>query len=84
MHLLLISAAELGFAWDRDEKGWVRPSLPLLWMMAGPIHISFLPSWMFGGAVYLSSCLRGKVFGVFSLLIFSRLVTTTHVFPPER
>ena len=28
-HLLLISAAELGFAWDREEKGWVRfPSLP--------------------------------------------------------
>ena len=23
-HLLLISAAELGFAWDGDEKGWVR------------------------------------------------------------
>ena len=28
VHLLLISAADLGFAWDGDEKGWVRPSLP--------------------------------------------------------
>ena len=28
VHLLLTSAAELGFAWDVDEKGWVRPSLP--------------------------------------------------------
>ena len=27
VHLLLISAAELGFAWDGAEKGWVR-SLP--------------------------------------------------------
>ena len=28
VHLLLISAAELGFAWDGVEKGWVRVSLP--------------------------------------------------------
>ena len=28
VHLLLISAAELGFAWKVDEKGWIRP-LPL-------------------------------------------------------
>ena len=28
VHLLLISAAELGFAWDGDERRWVRVSLP--------------------------------------------------------
>ena len=28
VHLLLISAAEIGFAWNGDEKGWVRVSLP--------------------------------------------------------
>ena len=28
VHLLLTSAAELGFAWDGDERGWVRVSLP--------------------------------------------------------
>ena len=28
VHRLLISAAELGFAWDGGEKGWVRVSLP--------------------------------------------------------
>ena len=28
VHLLLISAAELGFAWDGAKKGWVRVSLP--------------------------------------------------------
>ena len=48
VHLLLISAAELGFAWDGGEKGWVRVSLPPLRMMAGPV---FFPSF-----------LRGRVF----------------------
>ena len=32
VHLLLTSAAELGFAWDGDEKGWVRVSPPLLFV----------------------------------------------------
>ena len=38
VHLFLISAAELGFAWDGDEKGWVRVSLPPLRMMTGPVQ----------------------------------------------
>ena len=38
VHLLLISAAELGFAWDGAEKGWVRVSLPPLRMMTGPVQ----------------------------------------------
>ena len=38
VHLLLISAAEIGFAWDGNEKGWVRVSLPPLRLMAGPIQ----------------------------------------------
>ena len=38
IHLLLTSAAELGFAWDGDEKGWVRVSLPPLRMMTGPLQ----------------------------------------------
>ena len=36
VHLVLISAAELGFALDGEEKGWVRVSLPPLRMMTGP------------------------------------------------
>ena len=28
VHLLLISAAEIGFAWDSGEQGWIRVSLP--------------------------------------------------------
>ena len=50
VHLLLISAAELGFAWDGDEKGWVRVSLPPLRMMTGPIQhfrTAILEAWHF-------------------------------------
>ena len=48
VHLLLISAAEIGFAWDGDERGWVRPSLPPLGLMTGPIQhffSSILDAW---------------------------------------
>ena len=50
VHLLLTSAAEIGFAWDGDEKGWVRVSLPPLRMMAGPIQhfrTAILDAWHF-------------------------------------
>ena len=50
VHLLLISAAEIGFAWDGDEKGWVRVSLSPLRMMTGPIQhfrSAILEAWRF-------------------------------------
>ena len=50
VHLLLISAAELGFAWDGNEHGWVRVSLPPLRMMTGPIQhfrSAILEAWHF-------------------------------------
>ena len=50
IHLLLISAAELGFAWDGEEKGWVRVSLPPLRMMTGPVQhfrSAILDAWRF-------------------------------------
>ena len=50
VHLLLISAAELGFAWDGDEKGWVRVSLPPLRLMTGPVQhfrSAILDAWRF-------------------------------------
>ena len=50
VHILLISAAELGFAWDGDEKGWVRVSLPPLRMMTGPVQhfrSAILHAWRF-------------------------------------
>ena len=50
VHLLLISAAEIGFAWDSCEQGWIRVSLPPLRMMTGPIqHFrnAILDAWRF-------------------------------------
>ena len=50
VHLLLISAAEIGFAWDSGEQGWIRVSLPPLRMMAGPIQhfrSAILDAWHF-------------------------------------
>ena len=50
VHLLLISAAELGFAWNGEEKGWVRVSLPPLRMLSGPVEhfcSSILDAWRF-------------------------------------
>ena len=50
VHLLLLPAAEIGFAWDGAEEGWIRVSLPPLRMMAGPIqhfHSAILDAWRF-------------------------------------
>ena len=50
VHLLLSSAAELGFAWDGDEKGWVRVSLPPHRMMTGLVQhfrSANLDAWRF-------------------------------------
>ena len=50
VHLLLISAAEIGFTWDSGEHGWLRVSLPPLRMMAGPIQhfrSAILDAWHF-------------------------------------
>ena len=37
-HLLLESAAEIGFSWCSHELGWDRPGLPVLSMVAGPVQ----------------------------------------------
>ena len=57
VHLLLISAAELGFVWDGAEQGWVRVSLSPLGMMTGPVqhfYSSILDAWRFGVFAKLS------------------------------
>ena len=52
VHVLLISAAELGFAWDGAEKGWVRVSLPLPedddWACSGFFFSSILDACRYG------------------------------------
>ena len=62
VHLLLIFAAELGFAWDGNEHGWVRVSLPPLRMMTGPIQS--YRSAILEVFFFLLDFLRGKVFGI--------------------
>ena len=37
-HLLLESAAEIGFSWCSLVPGWDRPGLPVLCMVAGPVQ----------------------------------------------
>ena len=72
VHLLLISAAELGFAWDGAEKGWVRVSLPPLRMMAGPVGVlACFPNFQ-----------RGRFFWVVSFSDFQgslQLLTSSHL-----
>ena len=38
IHLLSASAAEIGFHWDSHALAWIRPGLPLLSNLAGPIQ----------------------------------------------
>ena len=74
VHLLLISAAELGFAWDGDERGWVRVSLPPLRMMTGPVQhfrSAILDAWRFQVFAWLSE--RKVFFRVEVMLIFKAL-----------
>ena len=48
IHLLLASAAEIGFQWDPHALAWVRPGLPLLCNLDGPIQhfrAAILDAW---------------------------------------
>ena len=48
VHLLLASAAEIGFQWDPRALAWVRPGLPLLSNLDGPIQhfrAAILDAW---------------------------------------
>ena len=48
IHLLSASAAEIGFCWDPNALAWVRPVLPLLSNLAGPIQhfrAAILDAW---------------------------------------
>ena len=64
MASVLISAAQLGFAWDEEEKGWVRVSLPPLRMITG--HCATFLLFYFGCfgviSVFAELWLRGKGF----------------------
>ena len=83
VHLLFISAAELGFAWDGDERSWVRVSLPSLRMMTGPVQHSrsaILDAWRF--QVFLLNFLNERVLGCGSYADVQgslQLLTSSHL-----
>ena len=48
IHLISTSAAEIGFRWNPDALAWVRPGLPMLSNLAGPIQhfkTAILDAW---------------------------------------
>ena len=56
VHLLLGSAAEIGFAWDGGEQGWLGVALPLLRMLAGLVQPFVLQFCRLGSYGYYSAC----------------------------
>ena len=46
VHLLLASPAEIGFAWDGGEQGWVRSVLPLRMLSGRVQHFQAALSWL--------------------------------------
>ena len=59
VHPMLTPAAEAGFAWDGEDKGWVPP----LRMMSGPIqhfYASILDAWR--ESFFLPNYTRGRFF----------------------
>ena len=70
IHLLVSSAAEIGFQWDPLSLAWSRPGLPLLSNLAGPIQHSraaILDAWQNKAAADLCAV---RVFGVVPCWIF--------------
>ena len=70
---MLTSAAEVGFACDGEDKGWVRVSPPLLRLMSGPIqhfHASILDALRY---IVLPFYPRGMVFWEVGLKILKIL-----------
>ena len=64
IHLLSASAAEIGFRWNPDAVAWVRPDLPLLSNLAGPLQhfkAAILDAWRNKVAADLCgrNCFRG-------------------------
>ena len=57
VHLLLASAAEIGFAWGGGEHGWLRVALLPLRMPVGPVQhfrSAVLQAWQLSVATQLA------------------------------
>ena len=76
IHLLVDSAQEIGLYWDSEQAGWIRPGLPPLRMMTGPIQHFRSPMWLaWQEKVAADLCKRKrKGFGRSSVLICMALI----------
>ena len=87
IHLLSASAAEIGFQWDPLALAWIRPGLPLLSNLAGPIRhfkAALLDAWRNKVTTHL--CRRkgfrcGPLFEVYGSL---QLLNSSHVREREK
>ena len=64
LHLLLSSAAKIGFVWNSEECGWTRPSQGSLHLLAGPWQV-FKHSILRAGqkSFFADLCKRGRASG---------------------
>ena len=81
-HLLSSSAAEIWFRWNPDTLAWVRPGLPMLSILAGPIQhfkTAILDAWR--NKVTADLCGREGFRGGPLLDVFgsSQLLNSSHV-----
>ena len=83
IHLLIQSADELGFFWDSEQAGWIRPGLPPLRMMTGPIQHFRSAIWQaWQHRVATDLCKRKGFRGGFGVDIYGS-PSTTCFFPSE-
>ena len=80
VHLLLVSAAELGFAWNGGENCWVRVSLRPLRMITGPVQhfrSAILDAWrfhVFALVIRLLVILKGALVLILLILVVPGLL----------
>ena len=77
IRLLFSSAAEIGFRWNPDALAWVRPGLPTLSNLAGPIQhfkIAILDAWRNKVAADLCGRFRGGPCWIFMALCSSLIL----------
>ena len=74
--LLSASGAEVGFRWDPDALAWIRPGLPLLSNLAGPIHhfqAAVLDAWR--NKVAADLCCRQLIFVAVRVFVVGLFLT---------
>ena len=73
VHLLPISAAEIGFVLDGEQQGWIRAALPPLGCLRGRSNIFRALVWMPGSSKLVLTYRIRKAFGVLSFWISADL-----------